>query len=206
MPTANGWTAGIDKYDRAFFMEFQDTGRSWMLDIPAGKLVRLRGVPEYTSPGIRYVTGDGFGLDRGAFDQDHQTGTTELGSISRDGVFVSRGEVPIGWSSFSPDFTRVVQETRDGWWVQNADDLSNHVTVQLPLTGKPSLNPVWESNDSLLFTFFPDAPWGDTFHQANDGDVPSTGSYILRCSATTGDCEIALRPGYAGDMQGPMYR
>jgi hypothetical protein len=204
MPTAQGWLAGVDSLNRAYYIEFSGD-RAWAYDISAGKLVRIKHLPAYSGAGITFVSADGIGIDRGPFGPI-PVGQSELGSVSEDGTFESHGLVKIGWSSWSPDFSRFVQETQGGWWVQSPDDLANHVLVNLPRAGKPSLNPVWESNDSLLFTFFPKATWTSAYRGAFNGDVPSTGSYILRCSATTGDCEVALGPGYAGDMQGPMFQ
>jgi hypothetical protein len=152
------------------------------------------------------VTSDGFGLDRGRYSGDQVTDRSEIGAVDAAGAFADRGEVPIGWSSWSADYSHLVQETADGFWVQAVDHLDRHVTLRLPKQGLPTALPVWESEDSVLVTFLPSASWTSMLDEPSQGDFSSRETYVLRCSTTSGDCEIALEPGYGGAMRGPMYR
>ncbi|MDQ4054857.1 MAG: hypothetical protein M3237_19490 [Actinomycetota bacterium] len=206
MPTSGGWTAGIDALGRVYFLAHQSDARIWMYDIATRRLTRVRGAPAHGYPGIRFVTSDGFGLDRGRFNDDRVTGRSVLGSVDADGRFTSRGEIPVGWSSWSPDFSQLVQETSEGFWVQSADDLEHHVTLNLPETGLPTANPTWETAETLLVTFHPGATWESMLDERTQGGFPTEDTYVLRCSTSTGDCEVALEPGYGGDMSAPMYR
>lgn len=206
MPTASGWTAGIDAMGRVYFLAYQAGAPIWMYDIATRRLIQVRGAPDHGSPGIRFVSFDGFGLDRGRFGEDRVTGRSEWGSVDGHGRFTSRGEVAVGWSSWSPDFSHLVQETAQGFWVQPTDDLDRHVTLRLPEQGLPTANPTWETVETLLVTFHPRATWDAMLDDETQGAFSTDETYVLRCSASTGDCEVALEPGYGGDMIAPMYR
>lgn len=206
MPTSWGWTAGIDALGRVFFLAYGRGAPIWMYDIATRRLLPVRDVPPHGSPGIRFVSRDGFGLDRGAFDDDEVTGTSELGSVDARGRFTSLGEIAVGWSSWSPDFSHVVQETAEGFWVQETDDLDHHVALRLPEAGLPTANPTWETPDTLLVTFHPGATWDSMLEEESQGAFATDETYVLRCHTSDGDCEVALEPGYGGDMTSPLYR
>lgn len=206
MSTSSGWTAGIDALGRVYFLESQPGAPIWMYDIATRRLTRVRDVPEHGFPGIRFVSFDGFGLDRGRFNDDQVTGRSAWGSVDAQGRYKSRGEIRVGWSSWSPDFSHLVQETAEGFWVQAADDLDRHVTLELPEQGLPTANPTWETATTLLVTFYPGATWESMLDDTSQGAISTEDTYVLRCFTTTGDCEVALEPGYGGDMTAPMYR
>ncbi|WP_166133411.1 SMP-30/gluconolactonase/LRE family protein [Nocardioides ochotonae] len=206
MRTSSGWTAGIDALGRVYFLEYQPRAPIWMYDIATRRLARVREAPEHGSPGIRFVSFDGFGLERAPFNEDQVTGRSAWGSVDVQGRYQSRGEIAVGWSSWSPDFSHLVQETAEGFWVQAADDLDRHVTLKLPEVGLPTTNPTWETATTLLVTFYPRATWDSMLDDLSQGAISADETYLLRCFTTTGDCEVALEPGYGGEMTAPMYR
>jgi hypothetical protein len=206
MPTSSGWTAGIDALDRVYFLGFQSGGPIWMYDIASRRLIRIRGAPAHGSPGIRFVSFDGFALDQGRFDEGQITGRSAFGSVDVQGRFRSRGQISVGWSSWSPDYSHLVQETAQGFWVQAADDLDRHVMLKLPKQGLPTTNPTWETANTLLVTFYPRATWGYMLDDQSQGAFSTNDTHVLRCFTSTGDCEVALNPGYGADMTAPMYR
>lgn len=205
----NAWVPGIDDQHRAYVWSF-DEEAAWVYDVGEGRLRQVTGLPEAVKgPGPRYVTADGFAVATSFFTETgNETDVSVEGDVDHSGAFERGLHRPIGWSQWSPDGLRLVQETRDGWWVQPGD-ASSKVRLQLPIEGRAIALPVWESDHHVLVPF---DPQGDASVPA--GNDPQNGSlvdtrdqYLLRCAARDGRCEVAMRPdtGPAG-VTGPLYR
>jgi RNA polymerase sigma-70 factor (sigma-E family) len=107
----------------------------------------------------------------------------------------------------TPWTARVVYETSDGF-VVSATDGGEAVRIRLPEPGGALWHPVWESDDTLLFQFDTASPAGPlTGSNGSLGrPVPAQRTWLLRCDASDGSCEVALRPGWAAGLRGPVYR
>jgi len=206
MPIVYGWTPGIDDLGRVYF-EIRGAGDIWAYDIPEGRLIQVRGLPRRLAPSVRFVTSDGFAVGVTPFYySDTGRSTSIVGVVTRDGRFVQRHEVQQGWSTYSPGRSRFVEETADGFQVVPRDG-SGMVQIQLPTTGTATWYPVWESETELLFQFDPQPHFLPTGVTGSNGvNVPANRTYLLRCSATSGRCEVALEPGWGDDLDWLAYR
>jgi len=203
-PALAGWTLGIDRRGRVYFNAFEPT-RIWAYDIPNARLFEVTGLPEDSSAEIKFVTEDGFGVESTSFEATAETLSTALvGTVTDDGQFVDQHEVSQGWGYYSPDWSHFVQETREGFWV-TATDGRTHVRLALPTEGNAVFAAFWETESTLLVQFDPLAPSGSpALLRTGHNEDPGT-TYLLRCDATTGICEIALGPGYERGMDLSMY-
>lgn len=200
IPSAHGWVPGIDDLGRVYVELFH--GGVLAYDIGSGSTVQVRGLPSRVTDGarIRFITADGFGM------QTHSASRDEVvGLVTDDGRFASQRAVTQGWSVYSPDSSRFVQDTGHGLATFDASGADGPVALHLPPTGGPLWYPVWETDDSLLVEFDPNAI-GSTIEGSNGDRAPAGSTYLLRCSATTGECEVALEPGWSGGMEDPVYR
>ena len=206
-PALDGFAAGIDDRGRVYFLDNR-TSHVWVYDISRGRTFEVTGLPAFNYPGIRFVTADGLGIDAGTFNHlGTPTSRSVIGTVTDNGDFVDQHTVPMGWGDFSPDRGHFVQDTADGLWVTPYDghtvDLDAHVRLQLPQRGNAVSRATWESNSSILIAFDPDAFAGAV---DEDNGIPVKTTYMLRCSSVTGQCEIALQPGYGDDVIDSMYR
>jgi hypothetical protein len=208
LPRSQVWVPGIDDLHRVYLVGFQPPARVWMYDIPNDRLTRLRNIPTLDGAGVTYVTADGIGLRAGFFYETGEVTSESMeGGVTADGRFVRRTVVPHGWTAYSPDRSMLLHETREGFWVQPSSDLSRKTVLQLPAVGRATSLPVWETADTVIVSFDPTEDAGWTAPDPSEGfDVPARRLWLLRCSATSGDCEVALGPGNAGRMVGTPYR
>lgn len=196
-PTSNGWVAGIDDLGRVYFEDFETTDIT-TYDLRTGETTDVKGVPAHTSPSIKYVNADGFGL------LTVTDGFVE-GMVTADGSFTQQRQVDRSWSHYSPDRERVVHERSSDLVVEPTNGDGPAVPLKLPQEGEPVWFPVWESPDSLIVQFDPTAV-ETTLASINGLDSPAQRTWLLRCDAVDGTCEVALRPGWGDGMRGPVYR
>ena len=57
----------------------------------------------------------------------------------------------------------------------------------------------------VLFQFDPESPAGPVTG-SNGLRVPARRTWLLRCDADDGSCEVALAPGWAAGLVVPVYR
>jgi hypothetical protein len=207
LPRVDVWVPGIDTRGRVLVASFATNESRWVYDIDDRQLLPVTGQPIGAGP-VNYVTPEGYAVDTGWwFDTGRATSTSVEGIVDSEGRFWPRGSKPVGWSLHSPDGTHLVQETALGLVVQEVDDPGSAVTLDLPEVGRPTVLPVWESDGSVLVTFDPESDDRSILDSPQQGgDVPASRTWLLRCDADDGDCEVALGPGNGGDLWGPMYR
>jgi hypothetical protein len=200
-PSANGWVPGIDDLGRAYTVDF-DTTEVVAYDLRTDEALPVTGTPEHGSPGIRFVTGDGFGILPG-----NPVGPVVVGSVTVDGRFVRSHETSWNMLHHSPDRSRVVRDDpSQGLVVSATDATTEDVRLRLPERGSAVWIPVWETEDTVLVQFDPYTEATEPLGTSNGLDVPAARTTLLRCSADDGDCEVALPPGWGGDMTYPVYR
>lgn len=199
-PSANGWVPGIDDLGRVYTVDF-DTTDVVAYDIRTDEVLPVTGTPEHASPGIRFVTGDGFGIRPG-----NPVGPVVVGSVTADGRFVRSHETSWDMVHHSPDRSRVVRESSQGFVVSPTAGTAEDVLLRLPERGSAVWIPVWETEDTVLVQFDPYTEDAEPTSTSNGLDVPASRTTLLRCSADDGDCEIALPAGWGGEMTYPVYR
>jgi hypothetical protein len=163
-----------------------------MYNIAGYKWVEVQGLPEGWMPAhwdgsvMSYPTNDGFAVAvRQASDSEPVARSVE-GRVTAEGRFLPVREVPIGKAAWSPDGSRFVQLTAEGFWVQPAHDFDAKVVLHLPFRDPPDWQRVWwdaqwESETTVLLSLSmtPEDP---------DVEVdPDTGT--VRCFVDTGHCE-----------------
>lgn len=198
-PTTEGWVPGIDDRGRVYFEEFG--GGVSYFDIGSGATVPVGGLAARVIDGsrVRFVTADGFGLGVQANSRN-----AVVGVVTDGGRFSQQQVVTQGSSFYSPDGARFVHATADGLAVGSTNS-EEQVLLDLPEPGSPTWYPMWESDDSLLVQFDPDSAAATT--ELGYGlNVPARRTYLLRCDAGSGDCEVALEPGWGDRMTAPVYR
>lgn len=198
-PSANGWVPGIDDLGRAYSVDFDST-RVRAYDLRTDEAFPVTGAPEHGSPGIRFVAPDGFGIRPG-----NPVGPVVVGTVTTDGEFVGTHETAWDYVHWSPDRSRVARFGDDGMVVSAADG-SSEVRLRIPDRGSPTWLPVWEDANHVLVQFDPYAEPGVDLTTSTGLDAPASRTYLLRCSADTGECEVALAPGWGGDLGHPAYR
>ncbi|MDF3046774.1 MAG: hypothetical protein K0R30_3002 [Ornithinibacter sp.] len=182
---------GVDPDERAYVL--LDGGVVWVLK-EGGRWTRVRGLPtEWTdgpSPWISYLTTDGFAVAVRDISAGQPVAASVEGRVTQDGVFEPVRTVPLGLAVWSPDRSRVVQLTGEGFRAHPADNLRSSVVLDVPVDPADVPQVVWdaqwESSASVLVTSA----------VTSNGAVGPDGSVIHRCSAVTGDC-MAL-PGGIG--------
>jgi hypothetical protein len=209
LPTSAAWVPGIDNLHRVYVQDFMEHGRVWMYDTASDRLIGIRDLPPVVpgaSYAVNYATADGLAIAKRSFWENGITSVSIEGTVTSDGHFVASGTVPVGWSIWSPDRSQLVQETAKGFWAQRTGQLDTMVPLRVPKVGRATSTPVWESKDSLLVSFDPSlSSPGPTTTDTTLLHVPSDDLWILRCSAQTGSCEVALPPGNAGTtLRGSM--
>ena len=66
---------------------------------------------------------------------------------------------------------------------------------------------MWEDESHVLVQYDPMTPDdGELVSDTNGLDVPASTTWLLRCSADSGRCEVALDPGWGDGVAGPVYR
>lgn len=200
-PSADGWVPGIDDLGRVYSVDFETTVvRAY--DLRTDEVMRVTGTPEHASPGIRFVTADGFGIRPG-----NPVGPVVVGRVTVDGRFERTHETSWDFVNRSPDGARVVRESSRGMVVSPTDGSGPDVPLHIPERGSPTWVPVWEDDDHVLVQFDPYSADVDlVVNETNGVDAPASRTWLLRCSADSGDCEVALAPGWGDDLGYPAYR
>ena len=199
-PTAEGRTVGIDDLGRVYFVS-SHRARVWAYDIHAQRSFEVTGVPLHGSPGIQFVTSDGFGV----FQLGTDSLVSTVGVVTTDGQFTRPHSVPISRGEFSPDGTHFVMAENQGFVVTTPDG-GNRVPLRLPKQGEGIATPVWETDSTVLVVFDPAYAIPMRFDPEEGMKSPASRTYLVRCSIATGDCETALTPQFVGTMMGPTIR
>ena len=126
------------------------------------------------------------------------------GTVTADGASPNSTR-PSGWvASFSPDRSLAAFE-RDGQLVVSpATGTDGDRRPPASLAGEPTWFPAWESPETVLVQFDPDA--GDRRSPRATGTPPGPADLAVRCAADDGTCEVALPPGWGDRMRCPVYR
>jgi DNA-directed RNA polymerase specialized sigma24 family protein len=206
--TRDGWVPGIDDLGRVYFVDF-GTGEVTAHDLRTRETFRVTQVPPHSRSSVRFVTADGFGTHPWTLRVDSRIGVegataVTVGTVTADGRFTQQHAVDRDWTTFSPDRSRAVHETADGFVVSGRGD-GEDVRLALPAPGNALWHPVWESDDAVLFQFDPESPAGPVTG-SNGLGVPARRTWLLRCDVDDGSCEVALAPGWAAGVAGPVYR
>lgn len=199
------WTPGFDGSGRVLVSGFGADVRRWVFDPRGDRLTAVTGQPAEAGA-VAFVTRRGYAVR--VVDGTGHVGPTSLeGEVDADGRFRVRRSVPVGFAAWSPDGTRLVHQRTGRLVVSDADDPAGGVVLGLPERGRPTVLPVWEDEDSLLVSFDPLVTGGAIEDDPDQGWGASPGhTWLLRCSAGSGECEVALRPRDTGRLWGPMYR
>lgn len=199
-PTAEGRTVGIDDLGRVYFVSLH-RARVLAYDIHAQQLFEVTGVPLHGSPGIQFVTSDGFGV----FQLGTESLVSTVGTVTTDGQFTRPHSVPIGTGEFSPDGAHFVMAEDQGFVVTTSDG-GNRVRLMLPKEGEGIATPVWETDSTVLVVFDPAYAIPMRFDPQEGMKSPASRTYLVRCTIATGDCETALTPQFVGTLMGPTIR
>lgn len=194
--TGEGWVAGIDDLGRVYFQDYA-RGEVDMHDLRTGETTGVTGLPDHDPPSIKFVTSEGFGI--------YSDGEGVIrGSVSADGRFIQQHHVDYLWGTqFSPDGSLASYE-RDGQLVVGPSTGDAPVVpLELPRQGAPVWFPVWEGPETVLVQF---DPWATPQPLGQGLDSRARGTWLLRCYAEDGSCEVALPEGWGDRMSGPVYR
>ncbi|GAA1477784.1 hypothetical protein GCM10009623_22300 [Nocardioides aestuarii] len=198
--SANGWVPGIDDLGRVYTVDF-DTSEIRLYDIATDRVRIVTGAPDHAATGVRFVTADGLGILQG-----NPVGPVVVGQVAADGRFSAGEETSWDWVNWSPDRSRVVRDTETGPVISPAGG-GRDVPLMVPELGSITWVPVWEDDDHVLVQYDPLTPNDPGLVSDTNGlEVPAGRTWLLRCSADTGECEIALEPGWAGNFGFPTYR
>ncbi|QBR92636.1 hypothetical protein [Nocardioides euryhalodurans] len=196
-PTSEVWVPGIDDLGRVYVATFE-TSKVWTYDIRSRRTVPVTDLPGVLPVRVRFVTADGIGV-RGT-----GASTSVVGTVTADGDLTQRRQVDLDASTFSPDRSLVAHE-EEGRFVVTPVGGGESVELDLPTEGSATWLPTWEDQRHLLFQFDPRSDVA-TVSLTYGVDAPARRTWLLRCDATDGSCEVALRPGWAAGLDVPVYR
>jgi hypothetical protein len=197
----DGWVPGIDDLGRVYTVDLE-TAAIHLYEIATREVHEVTGTPDHPVTAVRFVTADGI-----AVRHTDPSGSVTVGRVDAEGRFTADHETTWDWVHWSPDRSRAVRDSAAGLVVSATDRDEPDVRLGVPEEGSATWVPVWEDESHVLVQYDPVTSDAEGLVSDTDGlDVPARGTWLLRCSADTGDCEVALEPGWGDRLTYPAYR